>query len=207
MPEKLDPRQTLAYLYNPPKKPALVEVPPLNYLMLDGHGDPNQNPLYQETVEALMSVAYTIKFACKKQSGLDYSVMPLEGLWWVPDMTRFSINDKSSWDWTMMVMQPEWITPEIVAAAQTEAARKKGLARISEIRFETYREETAAQIMYVGAYADEGPVIADLHAFIAAQGYCLHGKHHEIYLGDPRRTAPEKLKTVIRQPATRPNPA
>ena len=198
--EKLDLKKDLAFLYNPPKRYELVEVPPLRYLMLDGQGNPNNNPAYQAVVETLYALSYTLKFACKKTLGRDYSVMPLEGLWWTPDMAQFSLEDKDAWQWTMMILQPEWITAEMVEAAREEVRRKKNPARLDEVRFEVYEEGLAAQIMYLGAYSDEAPTIAGLHTFIAAQGYTLHGKHHEIYLGDPRKTAPEKLKTIIRQP-------
>ena len=198
--EKRDLKKDLVHLYNPPKRCELVQVPPLRFLMLDGHGNPNNNPVYQEAVETLYALAYTLKFAVKKSAGLDYGVMPLEGLWWVSDMNQFSLEDKDAWDWTMMIMQPEWINPEMVESASAEVRRKKKLPALEQVRFEVYDEGLAAQIMYLGAYADEGPTIAMLHTFIAEQGYERRGKHHEIYLGDPRRTAPEKLKTVIRQP-------
>ncbi|MBN1921881.1 MAG: GyrI-like domain-containing protein [Anaerolineae bacterium] len=201
--EKRDIKKELAHLYNPSKRCELVQVPPLRFLMLDGHGNPNNNPVYQETVEILYALAYTLKFAAKKSMGLDYSVMPLEGLWWTPDMNQFSLEDKDAWDWTMMIMQPEWITVEMVQTACDDVRRKKKLSTLEQVRFEVYDEGLAAQIMYLGAYADEGPTIATLHAFIAEQGYERRGKHHEIYLGDPRRTAPEKLKTVIRQPVAK----
>ncbi len=198
--DKVDLKKDLAFLYNPPKRYELVEVPPLRYLMLDGQGNPNNNPAYQAAVETLYALSYTLKFACKKTLEKDYSVMPLEGLWWTPDMAQFSLEDKDAWHWTMMILQPEWITAEMVAAAREEVRRKKNPARLDEVRFEVYEEGLAAQIMYLGAYSDEAPTIADLHAFIAEQGCERHGKHHEIYLGDPRKTAPEKLKTIIRQP-------
>lgn len=199
--EKVDLKKDLAYLYNPPKRFELVDVPPLNFLMLDGHGDPNNNPEYEAVVGTLYALAYALKFAIKKSLGVDYGVLPLEGLWWVPDMAEFSVEDKSAWDWTMMIMQPDWVTAELVEIAREEVRRKKNPPRLDQLRFETYAEGLAAQVMYLGAYRDEGPTIAALHAFIAEQGCTPNGKHHEIYLGDPRRTAPEKLKTVIRQPA------
>ncbi len=201
--EKADLKKDLAFLYNPPKRFELVEVPPLNFLMLDGQGNPNNNPAYQTVVEMLYALSYALKFACKKTLGKDYTVMPLEGLWWTPDMAEFSLEDKNAWYWTMMIMQPEWITAEMVAVAREDVRRKKNLARLDEARFEVCEEGLAAQILYLGAYADEAPTIAALHVFIAEQGYELHGKHHEIYLSDPRKTAPEKLKTIIRQPARR----
>ena len=175
----------------------------MNFLMIDGHGDPNVTPLYQEAVEGLFSLAYTLKFALKKAGGVDYGVLPAEGLWWVEDMAAFSLEDKAAWEWTMMIAQPEFVTAEWVERARAEAFKKKGLPALERIRFETNAEGTAAQMMHIGPYADEGPNIARLHAFIAEQGGRLRGKHHEIYLSDVRRTAPEKLRTVIRQPFER----
>ncbi len=203
MAEKTDLKKELAYLYNPPRQLAIIDVPPLNFLMLDGQGNPNNNPEYQAIVETLYALSYTLKFAAKKQLEQDYSVLPLEGLWWTPDMADFSLERKDAWHWTMMIAQPEWITAEMVEAARAEVRRKKNPAHLDAARFETYAEGLSVQIMYLGAYADEAPTIAALHAFIAEQGYIPNGKHHEIYLGDPRKTAPEKLKTVIRQPIAR----
>ena len=200
---KIDLKKQLKDLYNPSGKSfTLVEVPSMNFLMIDGHGNPNNNPAYQEVVEALYAMAYTLKFAIKKK-GIDYSVSPLEGLWWIEDMREFSLEKKDQWDWTMLVMQPEWVTADLVEALRPEMARKKSLPALDRMRFGAFHEGLSVQIMYTGAYADEGPTIARLHAFIQEEGYQVTGKHHEIYLGDPRRTAPEKLKTIIRQPIRR----
>ncbi|NLG95878.1 MAG: hypothetical protein GX491_00805 [Chloroflexi bacterium] len=206
MTEKLSLVKELKHLYSPSAKaPALVEVPPLNFLMIDGRGDPNTSPAYQEAIEALYSLSYTLKFAIKKAEGLDYAVGPLEGLWWVPDMREFSVDDKSSWYWTMMIAQPPPVDAAWVERARAEAVKKKGLPAIEQVRFEVYEEGLAAQIMHIGPFAEEGPNIARLHSFIKEQGCELTGKHHEIYLSDFRRTAPERLKTIIRQPAKRLN--
>lgn len=141
-----------------------------------------------------------MKFAVKRQpSGIDFGVMPLEGLWWASDMKTFT-DDKSAWRWTAMIMQPEPATADIVEEARHQAMAKKSLPALELLRFERFTEGAAAQVMYVGAYRDEAPTIEALHAFIAEQGCVAVGKHHEIYLGDPRRSAPEKLRTVIRQP-------
>lgn len=192
-------------LYFPPQgRFTWVDVPPLDYLMLDGHGDPNHNPQYQVVVEALYSLAYTLKFQLKK-AGIEYGVPPLEGLWWMENMAEFSLQTKDRWDWTMMILQPAPVTPEQLEQARAAALHKKGLPELAQVRLERLYEGRAAQVTYLGAYADEGPTIAALHAFIHEQECVRQGKHHEIYLGDPRRTAPEKLKTVIRQPA-RPAP-
>jgi hypothetical protein len=130
----------------------------------------------------------------------DYVVPPLEGLWWVEDMDQFSMDDKDSWSWTMMIMQPPWVTPDLVDEARAEASRKKDSPALSRLRLAPYHEGLSVQILYLGPYDEEGPTIARMHAFADEQGYDLRGKHHEIYLSDPRRTAPERLKTVIRQP-------
>lgn len=197
---RVDFKKELKHLYNPSKKEfSIVDVPAMNFLMIDGHGDPNNNPAYQEVMNALYALAFSLKFALKPQ-GVDYVVPPLEGLWWMEDMTAFSLENKDRWDWTMMIMQPEWVTAELVERVRQEVARKKNPVALPKLRFETYHEGLAVQIMYIGPYADEHPTIARMHAFAEAEGYELAGKHHEIYLSDPRRTAPEKLKTVIRQP-------
>lgn len=197
---KIDFKKELKHLYTPSKKVfSIVDVPAMKFLMVDGHGDPNTSPEYQAAVETLYALAYKIKFMMKDQ-GLDYVVPPLEGLWWVEDMAEFSVERKDEWDWTMMIMQPDEVTMGVVEAAGDAVAASKNLPNLSQVRFELFHEGAAAQILYLGAYADEGPTIARLHDFILAEGYQLSGKHHEIYLSDPRRTAPEKLKTVIRQP-------
>jgi len=197
---KMDYKRELRELYAPGPRPVIVDVPEFAFLMIDGHGDPNRAEEYREAIEALYAVAYTAKFAVKHAGGLDFGVMPLEGLWWAPDPAAFTTGDKSAWDWTMMIMQPDQVSTAVVERACARVAAKKAAATVARLRFERFTEGRAAQLMYVGPYADEGPVIKRLHAFITEQGYALSGKHHEIYLSDPRRTAPEKLKTVIRQP-------
>jgi hypothetical protein len=199
--EKIDLLKQLKHLYHPGKDPAVVDVPQINFLMIDGLGDPNHSIEYQEALEGLFSLAYTLKFAFKKAEGIDFGVLPLEGLWWVDDMRLFNIEAKSDWYWTMMIAQPDGITSEWVERARTEAIRKKKeCSALERIRFESYAEGLSVQLMHTGPFAEEGPNIARLHDFIKLQGCELRGKHHEIYLSDFRRTAPEKLKTVIRQP-------
>ncbi|MBI5310907.1 MAG: GyrI-like domain-containing protein [Actinobacteria bacterium] len=169
--------------------------------MVDGKGDPNTSVEYEAAVAALYAVSYTLKFSTKRSpSGVDYKVMPLEGLWWSHDLSDFTTGNKSDWEWTMMIMQPDFVTPEDFEQARDAATAKKDLPAAPKLRLEKFREGSAAQVMYVGPYSDEGPTIKALHEFIEESGYVLDGKHHEIYLGDPRRTAPEKLKTIIRQP-------
>ena len=198
---RIDYKGELAELYSPGAAAGIVDVPELAFLMVDGHGDPNTAVEYREAVEALFAVSYAAKFALKRApEAVDFAVMPLEGLWWVPDMSTFTAGDKSDWSWTAMIMQPDLVTAEVVDAAVHKSAAKKSLPALDLLRFERFHEGLAAQVMYRGAYADEGPTIAQLHEFIADHGYRPIGKHHEIYLGDPRRSAPEKLRTVIRQP-------
>lgn len=184
-------------------KPALVEVPPRPFLMIDGCGDPNTSQEYADAVAALYPIAYGIRAEIKKETGDGYTVMPLEGLWWADDMANFSVDDKSDWKWTMMICQPEVATVELAAAVIPEVTASKCLVSGSSVRFETYAEGAAAQLMHLGPYADEAPTIRLLHDFIAAEGLERSGLHHEIYLGDPRRTDPARLKTIIRQPVAR----
>ena len=197
---KIDLKKELCELYAPSaKKCSVVDVPELRFLMVDGVGDTNTSQAYEEAIEALYGVSYTLKSLSKAQ-GNDYVVMPLEGLWWVDDMAEFSIEAKSAWSWTAMIMQPRHLTEADVEAAFEQVRRVKDPPALDLVRFESYAEGLSVQIMYFGAYADEGPTIARLHEFAIDSGHRLRGKHHEIYLSDPRRTGPERLKTVIRQP-------
>jgi hypothetical protein len=199
---KIDYKKNLKSLYTASaKQPALVDVPSLSYLRIDGTGDPNTSSVYRHAVEALFSLSYTIKFAIKKgASAVDYAVMPLEGLWWVDDMRQFSVERKHEWKWTLMIMQPPVVTSSVVETCRSQLARKKDLPSLSRVEFATFDEGKAAQILHVGPFTEEGPTIEKLHSFIDAQGLKLTGKHHEIYLSDIRRAAPEKWKTIIRQP-------
>ncbi len=202
---KIDFKTEYKSLYSAPTKDfALVEVPPLPYLMFDGHGDPNIAPEYQHAIEALYSLSYTLKFMSKRAYGRDYVVGPLEGLWWSDDMQSFITREKSKWSWTLMILQPEWITAAHLAAARAEVLMKKGLPGVEKVRLETLDEGLCAQILHIGAYDDEGPALARLHKdWLPAQGLAENGHHHEIYLGDPRKVAPEKLRTLLRQPVRR----
>jgi hypothetical protein len=198
---KLDLKQQLKHLYQPSaKEVVLVDVPPMNYLMVDGEGDPNTSQAYADAVEALFAVAYTIKFVVKKGDlAIDYGVMPLEGLWWAEDMANFSVDDKSNWQWTMMIMQPDFVTEALVNTAIAEVTKKKNPAAIAKVRFAPFTEGSCAQILHIGPFSAEGPTIEKVHQFIAARGN-LAGKHHEIYLSDIRKADPAKWKTIIRQP-------
>ena len=201
MMEKLDLKKNHKTLYSPSAKEfAILDIPPLTYLMVDGHGDPNTAPMYVDAIQTLYGLAYTLKFHCKNTLDKDFTVMGLEGLWWVPDMKEFSVSRKDDWDWTAMILQPDFITPELFEDARKQVIAKGKGPLADKARLETYNEGTCVQIMYFGPYADEGPTIANMHAYARQQGYELAGKHHEIYLNDARRVAPEKLKTIIRQP-------
>ena len=201
MSDKIDLKKTLKHLYNPTDKVVtVVDVPPMNYLLIDGRGDPNTTEEYAAAVSALFGVAYGLKFHLKRTAGVDYVVMPLEGLWWAEDMSQFSVERKSDWLWTMMILQPEVVTGEMFAQVLAELTKKKKLAELAGVRLESYHEGPSVQIMHHGPYSAEGPTVAKLHAFIAENGYALRGKHHEVYLSDPRKSAPEKMRTVIRQP-------
>ena len=176
------------------------------FLMIDGSGNPNTSQEYQQAVEALYGVAYALKFLLKKEQGVDYAVMPLEGLWWTPDIREFSVEHKESWLWTMMIAQPQEVTAALFERAREPVQRKKPSPALTKIRLEPFHEGLAAQIMHLGPYTAEEPTIVRLHAFIREQGFTFDGirqKHHEIYLSDPRRAAPEKMRTVIRQPMAR----
>jgi len=198
---KVDLKKDLKHLYNPSaKEVSVVDVPPMNFLMIDGAGDPNVSPEYQQAMETLFSLSYALKFRVKESKGIDYVVMPLEGLWWTDDPSQFSMTNKDIWKWTAMIMQPDYVTPELFEEVLAEIRRKKNLPALDRVRFEAYHEGLSVQIMHIGPYAAEEPTIARLHRFLRENGYDFNGKHHEIYLSDPRRTVPEKLKTVLRQP-------
>ncbi len=201
---KVDYKKELKHLYLPSSKEvSIVEVPEQQFIMIDGQGDPNTSKEFQAAVEALFSLAYALKFIVKKgKIGIDYGVMPLEGLWWSDDMATFSVEDKSDWKWTLMIMQPECVTHELFDIALQQVQKKKNLAALSKLRFKTCTEGKAAQILHLGPFSDEGPTIDKIHSFIQNNGYKASGKHHEIYLSDITKTAPEKLKTVIRQPVS-----
>lgn len=201
--EKRDFKKELASLYKQRvNKISIVEVPAMQFLRIDGAGNPNTAQSYKEAVEALYALSYTLKFMVKKGSlAIDYGVMPLEGLWWSADMNTFSVERKDEWLWTMQIMQPEFITKEMVKEAiESCRKKKKDLPALNLIRFETVNEGKAAQILHVGPFSEEPPTIEKLHQFISDEGFERRDKHHEIYLSDIRRAAPEKWKTIIRHP-------
>lgn len=203
----IDPKKTLDAYQAKRGEFRVVEVPPLQYLAIDGAGDPNTAPAYAEAVSSLFPVAYTLKFASRKEFGIDTVVMPLEGLWHAPDMESFtSRRDKSAWLWTMMIMVGDHITAEmftdaVEAVAQKAAKKKEPLPALGSVRLETLDEGTCVQTLHIGPFDDEGPVLDDLHhRFIPENGLRMRGLHHEIYLSDPRRSDPAKLRTILRQP-------
>ena len=195
-------RKEFRQLYDPsPKETTIVDVPEMNFLMVDGAGNPNTAQEYKDAVETLYAVSYALKFMVKKgETAVDYSVMSLEGLWWADDMSQFSVENKDIWKWTSMIMQPKYVTKDMFDEAIEQVKKKKNLLTLPKIRFENFHEGLAAQVMHLGPYVAEGPTIESLYGFIKKNGYELRGRHHEIYLTDPRRSAPEKMKTVIRQP-------
>jgi hypothetical protein len=199
--ERIDLRKKLKTVYGASRAPTVVDVPPLKVLAVDGQGDPNTSPDYAAAITALYSVSYTLKFTFKRgPDKIDYAVMPLEALWWADDFESFRNGDKSKWYWRAMIVQPDFVAQAQVDAAIVAVQNKSPNDSLAKLRFETFTEGRAAQLLHVGPYDAEGPNIERLHAFIAEQGGRLTGRHHEIYLSDPRRAAPDKLKTIIRQP-------
>lgn len=180
----------------------LVDLPANRYLAIDGHGDPNTAPAYSAALETLYPVAYALKFASKRELGRDYVVPPLEGLWWAEDMDAFTTaRDKSRWDWTMLILIPEWLDDAFVDAVVATVRAKKAPPRIDDLRVLPLSEGLCMQTLHVGSFDDEAPLLARLHdEVIPEQGLRLAGLHHEIYLSDARRVAPEKRRTILRQP-------
>lgn len=200
-PEKTDLKKADAYRARRGQFRVLT-VPPTRYLMVDGHGDPNTDPGYAAALAALYPVAYALKFA-SKESGHDYVVPPLEGLWWAEDMASFTdARDKTVWDWTMMLAVPDWLgEQDVTAAVAAVRAKKTPPARLDDLHVRVLDEGFCVQTLHIGPFDAEGPVLEEMHSeFIPAQGLQMTGRHHEIYLSDPRRAAPEKLRTILRQP-------
>ena len=200
--EKIDLKKELKAFYNPTAKDVtVIDIPKMNFIMVDGQGAP-ESPQFSQSIEALYPIAYTIKFDKKKAAGIDYGVMALEGLFWADDMKVFmpETADRNRWQWTLMIMQPEFITRKDFENAVAAAKKKKDNPSIDKVRFESFTEGKSAQIMHIGPYSAEGPNIQRVHHKIKEIGGKLSGKHHEIYLSDPRRAASDKMKTVVRQP-------
>jgi hypothetical protein len=184
--------------------PEVVRVPEMRFLMVDGHGDPNIAQAYRDAIGALYALGYTLKFARRKETGESPRVGALEGLWWVDDMSEFTARPKADWRWTSMLVVPDWVTPEWFERARDEIRARKGdLPALADTRLERFTEGLCAQVLHVGPWSEEAPTIERLHAFIAELGGTFDGrreKHHELYLGDPRRTRPDRLRTIVRQP-------
>ena len=171
--------------------------------MVDGRGDPNTAVEYKDAIEALYPIAYGLRAAVKTETGDAYTVMPLEGLWWVPDMADFDPDHKTNWLWTAMICLPDVVSEDTATDIIRAVTEKKALVAGAKVRFETLHEGPAAQILHIGPYSEETVNIETLHQFIVDSGFTRSGKHHEIYLSDARKTDPTKLRTIIRQPFTR----
>lgn len=187
--------------YSAKRAVEVVDVPTIKFLMAVGEGDPNTSKLYADVVEALYTVSYGVRAVAIEDLGRKHTVGPLEGLWWADDLRVFSSRDEDAWHWQMMIAQPDWVTDEIVAAGTERALAKKDLREGDRIKFDSFTEGPAVQVLHVGPYDAEGPTIARMHEeFMPENGYRPRGSHHEIYLSDARRTAPERLRTILRQP-------
>jgi|TARA_B100002003_G_scaffold178086_1_gene165967 hypothetical protein len=199
---KIDYKKELKHLYRPSaKKVEAVDVPRMNFLMIDGKGDPNTSQEFKDAIGVLYPLSYTLKFMIKKGGiGVDYGVLPLEGLWWADDMSSFVDDRREHWQWTLMIMQPELVTEQMVQEANAQVLKKKNPVSLPLVRFESFEEGKVAQILHVGPFSEEGPSVEKVHAFIEESGSQRRGKHHEIYLSDIRRAAADNWKTIIRQP-------
>ena len=199
---KIDYKKELKHLYRPSaKKVEAVDVPRMNFLMIDGKGDPNTSQEFKDAIGVLYPLSYTLKFMIKKGGiGVDYGVLPLEGLWWADDMSSFMDDRREHWQWTLMIMQPELVTEQMVQEANAQVLKKKNPVSLPLVRFESFEEGKVAQILHVGPFSEEGPSVEKVHAFIEESGSQRRGKHHEIYLSDIRRAAADNWKTIIRQP-------
>ncbi|MCW4020644.1 MAG: GyrI-like domain-containing protein [Candidatus Bathyarchaeota archaeon] len=203
---KIDLKKDLKEFYRASaKKPSIIDVPEGKFITITGRGAPG-GPAYMTALNALYSVAYTLKFRCKAD-GKDFTVMALEGLWWWDDPNITDIADappREEWNWKSMIRQPDFVTDRMVKAAKKEVKEKKGIEEVGNLILETFHEGLSAQIMYIGHYSEEEPIIRKLHEFIEENGYQMRGCHHEIYMSDPRRVPPERWKTIIRQPIKKP---
>ena len=198
--KKIDLRKELGPFYKPPsKEPVVVDVPPMNFLMIDGAGGPTEGTEFQDAIQVLYGMAYTLKFSLKKQGIAEYPVMPLEALWGT-EGGAFDLEDRANWRWIAMIVLPDVVTRAHVEKARAQLKEKRDPKALPKLRIERFDEGRAAQIMHIGPYAEERPTIQRLHDFIRAKGGKPVGRHHEIYLGDPRKADPSKQKTVLRQP-------
>jgi hypothetical protein len=199
---KIDYKKELKHLYRPSaKKVEAVDVPRMNFLMIDGKGDPSTSQEFKDAIGVLYPLSYTLKFMIKKgEIGIDYGVLPLEGLWWADDMSSFVDDRREQWQWTLMIMQPELVTEEMVQEANEQVLKKKNPVSLPLVRFESFEEGKVAQIIHIGPFSEERPTVEKVHTFIEERESQRRGKHHEIYLSDIRRTAADNLRTIIRQP-------
>jgi hypothetical protein len=199
----MDYRRDLGELYDAHDDPALVEVPPIDFLTIDGHGDPNGSEQFRRAVEAVFAVAYALRFAVRaRPDGVDFAVMPLEGLWWIPNARVWDFDDKSDWDWKLMVAQPPIVTVDLVRDTIEDVRARRRMRTLDLVRFERVEEGTCAQLLHRGPFSAERPTLERLFAFIKREGFVPVGKHHEVYLTDPQRTAPERMRTIVRQPVS-----
>lgn len=198
---KLDYKKKYPEYYNPKRKIEFVNIPEMKFFMIDGQGDPN-NKEFKNAMEAIYALSYNLKMKIVKKEKLenDYVVPPLEGLWHKEDMSTWSIDDKDSWEWTIMIRIPDYVSENQIDRAFEIVKNYKNPTSLSKIRVDKYNEGNVAQIMYVGPYSEEGSTIQKLHQAIIDKGFQLFGKHHEIYISDPRRVDASRLKTIIRQP-------
>jgi hypothetical protein len=201
--KKLDVKKTLTSYAAASGRYDIIGIPSLRYLAMDAEGAP-EDAEFGKAVGTVFALAYALKFASKRDLGRDYVVPPLEALWWADDPAFFTTaRDRGKWRSTALILLPEWITDAMVGDARAACARKVAPQALGRARVETLVEGTCGQTLHLGPFATEGPTIAALHQAIADAGLRLAGKHHEIYLSDMRRTAPEKLRTIVRQPAVR----
>lgn len=202
---KVDLKRTLAEYAAKLGRFDVIDVPERQFLCIDGVGDPNTSDAYREAIETLYPVSYKLKFFSKNELGRDYTVMPLEALWWAEDMAAFtSARDKSRWSWTAMILVPDWLGGAEIEQAIDAVRGKGGAPALDVIRLESITEGLSVQTLHVGSYDDEGPVLAEMHDVVMPrEGLEFAGKHHEIYLSDARRVAPENLRTILRQPVRR----
>jgi hypothetical protein len=205
--KKIDLKKDLKHLYAPSAKQIeIVDVPEFQFAMIDGQIEPglepNTSPSFQQAIEAIYGIAYTLKFMSKQreQDPIDYTVMALEGLWDVEEGGKFDINRKDNWLWTLLIMQPEHIDQDMFSLARQQLLKKKENPAIEMLRLERFHEGLSIQTMHIGPYSDEPATVARMEAYARNNGYIMRGRHHEIYLGDPRRAQPEKLKTILRHP-------
>jgi len=205
--KKLDLKKQFPEYYNPSREPHITEIPEMKFLMVDGTGYPVDNPLYQEAMQLLYGASFSLKMKIIKPTGKDYIVPPLEGLWWADDMSVFTedyMKRKNEWKWTSMIRIPDFVLEEQIEKGLKVFNDSKKPENFDKLRYQKYTEGTVVQTLHLGPFSEEGPVIERMHEYAITQGYILHKKHHEIYLSDPRRTKPEKLRTVIRQPIKKP---